>query len=81
MDGLKRIVIGLSTLFFLVGCSTWNSRNNGVNLHGGSVNPVQLPDYGQAPELQNQTWLNVENPLRIADLSGKVILLEMWTFG
>jgi hypothetical protein len=40
-----------------------------------------LPDLGPAPELTNDIWLNVDEPLRLADLRGKVVLLEMWTFG
>ena len=44
-------------------------------------NPASLPDLGPAPELMNETWLNVDEPLRLADLRGKVVLLEMWTFG
>jgi len=43
-------------------------------------NPASLPDLGQAPELTNNIWLNVDAPLRLADLRGKVVLLEMWTF-
>jgi thiol-disulfide isomerase/thioredoxin len=39
-----------------------------------------LPDLGAAPELANNTWLNVPAPLRLAQLRGKVVLLEMWTF-
>ncbi len=42
---------------------------------------VALKDYGTAPEWQNETWLNIESPLHLADLRGQVILLEMWTFG
>jgi len=41
----------------------------------------QLPDLGKAPELENEVWLNTEQPLRLAELRGKVVLLEMWTFG
>ena len=44
-------------------------------------NPASLPDLGPAPELTNATWLNVDAPLRLADLRGRVVLLEMWTFG
>ncbi len=41
----------------------------------------KLADFGIAPELTNETWLNTDSPLRISDLKGKVVLLEMWTFG
>lgn len=40
-----------------------------------------LEDYGPAPELQNEVWLNTDQPLRLSDLRGRVVLLEMWTFG
>jgi len=33
-----------------------------------------------APELTNEVWIN-SRPLRLADLRGKVILLEFWTHG
>jgi hypothetical protein len=42
---------------------------------------VVLEDYGPAPELSNEVWLNTDKPLRLADLSGKVVLVDMWTFG
>ncbi len=42
---------------------------------------ANLGDLGPAPELENEVWLNTEGPLRLADLRGKVVLLDMWTFG
>lgn len=39
-----------------------------------------LPDLGPAPELANTVWLNTNGPLRLADLRGQVVLLDMWTF-
>lgn len=33
-----------------------------------------------APEFTNETWINSE-PLRLADLRGKVVLIEFWTYG
>jgi len=41
---------------------------------------AMLKNLGPAPELKNQVWLNVDHPLRLEDLRGKVVLLEMWTF-
>jgi hypothetical protein len=53
-----------------------------------SINPTNstnkfadFPDLGIAPELSNDIWINTSTPLRIADLRGKVVLLDMWTFG
>lgn len=42
---------------------------------------VKLRDYGPAPELTNAVWLNTETPLRLANLRGKVTLIDMWTYG
>jgi thiol-disulfide isomerase/thioredoxin len=46
----------------------------------GNPKKAALPDRGPAPELTNTVWLNTDHPLRLADLRGKVVLLEMWTF-
>jgi len=71
-------VIGL-TVLFLFGCASQSTAQ-------GQVQPAMsklasLPDLGPAPELTNDTWLNVDSPLRLADLRGKVVMVEMWTFG
>jgi len=42
---------------------------------------ASFPDLGPAPELTNEVWLNVDAPLRLADLRGKVVAIDMWTFG
>jgi len=42
---------------------------------------ASLPDLGPAPEFENDIWLNVDAPLRLADLRGKVVAIDMWTFG
>lgn len=36
----------------------------------------------EAPEFPTTAeWINTDQPLRIKDLRGKVVLLEFWTFG
>ena len=42
---------------------------------------ASLPDLGPAPELTNDIWLNVDSPLRLENLRGKVVIIDMWTFG
>jgi hypothetical protein len=46
-----------------------------------AAQPSNLPDLGPAPELENTVWLNTDHPLRLKDLRGNVVLLDMWTFG
>lgn len=62
---LDRIMTG--TLIILAGLLlTWTVVNAGVGM--------------KAPDITNPTWLNSE-PLRLADLRGKVVMVEFWTFG
>ena len=70
----------LLLLFFLLAACTPTSgiqSEPGVDTNAAAA----LPDLGVAPELTNDVWLNTTGPLRLADLRGNVILLEMWTFG
>jgi hypothetical protein len=49
-----------------------------------AINPSSTPalaNLGPAPELANDVWINSAEPLRLANLRGKVVLIEMWTFG
>lgn len=78
---MRKLVFG-AVLSLTVGCATSPSPSSpppGPVYE--SPTPIQLPDLGPAPELTNDIWLNVDEPLRLADLRGRVVLLEMWTFG
>ena len=54
---------------------------------GATVRPTSnvvraaLDDFGFAPELENEIWLNSDQSLRLENLRGKVVLIDMWTFG
>ncbi len=43
--------------------------------------PAPTTNYGPAPEIDTEVWLNTDTPLRLADLRGKVALIEFWTYG
>jgi thiol-disulfide isomerase/thioredoxin len=69
-------------LFLIVFLGVWiltacNSQSTTVK----DASSLSLPDLGEAPELTNEIWLNTPDPLRLADLKGKVVIIEMWTFG
>lgn len=75
---MKRFLLGL-TAFILFGCALGNDMRQQTISSMPMV--ASLPDLGPAPELTNDVWLNVDSPLRLADLRGKVVIVEMWTFG
>lgn len=80
---MKQIWNVLLAGFFLISCAALPAKSES-SLGPGADSPQpasEYPDLGPAPELLGETWLNVESPLKLADLRGKVILLDMWTFG
>jgi len=66
-------------VFLLSACEP--STRSQLEKHSRIESVSDLPDLGEAPELVNEVWLNTDRPLRLADLRGKVVLLDMWTFG
>jgi thiol-disulfide isomerase/thioredoxin len=62
------------SFFLLTSC-------NPVDKSSDNFTSNDLPDLGIAPELTNTIWINTANPLRLEDLRGKVVIIEMWTFG
>src|SRR6266508_6097979 len=75
---MKHLIFGLFALI-LFGCAS--AQDAVPQTDSSMLKTASLPDLGLAPELTNETWLNVDAPLRIADLHGKVVIVEMWTFG
>lgn len=69
-----KIVLCFLLLIAISACSTLKGTSD------TSLN-TSLPDLGAAPELESDTWINVDSPINLVDLRGKVILLDMWTYG
>ena len=82
---MKRFILFSILISTLTACSANPAPATGTVPAAATPTPhveaVMLKDLGPAPELNNEVWLNVDHPLRLADLRGKVVLLEMWTFG
>lgn len=92
----KLLLTAVFTLLILIlaACTSSNqpeatAESGGVQiLASGTVVPptakpirVDLPDMGAAPEILNDTWVNTDEPVTLASVQGKVVLLEFWTFG
>ena len=69
----------LLLVFLLAACGPLSAAQSNASLSEKATS--SLPDLGEAPELTNEVWLNTAAPLRLTDLRGKVVLLDMWTFG
>ena len=79
---MKKWVWVLSAIV-LIGCTNIASKQSNTSEDGQEtiIKTLTLKDFGPAPELHNEVWLNTDSPLRLSELKGKVVLLEMWTFG
>jgi len=67
---MKKIILLFGVLLFLSGCGV-----------PAGMDTIGLKSLGPATELENEIWINTAEPLRLGDLRGQVVLLEMWTFG
>jgi thiol-disulfide isomerase/thioredoxin len=87
MESWIRLLSVWVLLSLVTGCVPAKVPDSGDDSPAETSNPmavnaakIELKDLGAAPELKNEVWLNTDQPLRLADLRGKVVLLNMWTF-
>lgn len=79
--GMAGVVLAGCSLAALMLGSDQGSQLTQPDNSGDGPFVADLPNLGAAPELTNEAWLNTDVPLRLADLRGQVVLLDMWTFG
>lgn len=69
------------SILMLVACLALSACAGQAAANDQTIAEVELKNMGPAPELTNTVWLNTKDKsLRLADLHGKVVLLEFWTF-
>ena len=88
---MKRMVAGLVAMILTACSGMADADSPETEPSDRAENSIRQPDptqtqpvlenLGPAPELENDVWLNTDAPLRLVDLRGRVVLLDMWTFG
>ena len=82
MEGFMKNWLFVLLMFPLAACSATASSQPTLPDQVSQMDIVpDLPILDEAPELVGEVWLNSDLPLRLADLRGQVVLLDMWTFG
>ena len=77
----RQRLLPLLACLVLSACASAEAARVGPATPDGGDETIEFPVLGPAPELTGEVWLNTDQPLRLADLRGSVVLLEMWTFG
>jgi thiol-disulfide isomerase/thioredoxin len=77
---MRRLLLGLSSVLAAFSLVTGLRAQTTPTPGPESVYISNLRDNGPAPEIYGESWLNTERPLRLRDLAGQVVLLDMWTF-
>ena len=79
----KRLILAAASLALTLSFATRATAQTNQETQQKGDN-VALPDRGRvrAPELEHgRGWLNTDQPLSLAALRGKVVLLDFWTYG
>ena len=80
---MQKVLQVLLLLVFLPACAAPAAAPAGQVSEPAMPLPsaTPIPELRPAPELHDGLWLNTDESIKLADLRGQVVLLEMWTFG
>jgi len=77
VKGWRRWTVNSAAFLLGLGAAAWWAGSG----PGGLASPAEEEPV-KAPEFDGAAgWVGVEKPLRLADLRGKVVLLDFWTYG
>ena len=75
----RRYLLAAAALVVIALVSVLVAARSDPSSISGHVDTKHLPNKGPAPALQAKDWIN-SPPLTPADLKGKVVLYDFWTY-
>lgn len=79
VGGFACLALGALVTFALVNGNKPGRAESPTQLPTDAQVRADLPDFGPAPDISDKVWIN-SDPLRLADLRGKVVMVNFWTF-
>lgn len=76
------VIVTLAFALIAAACSTSRSESTTTSLLPPTTAPVDYAGKEPAPEFPTDLdWINVDEPLTLESLKGKIVLLDFWSYG
>jgi thiol-disulfide isomerase/thioredoxin len=77
---MRRILLITAVVTLGAAAMATTRASASAGTRAASVRPPSPPAARPAPAWKNRSWLNTSGPLSLADLKGRVVLLNFWVF-